>query len=70
MRPTWCAKPAAKFTFGMQIDRINVEGNRVISVEGVNGAGERATFAGDYFFSTMPVRDLIRAISTPPSPPR
>jgi protoporphyrinogen oxidase len=35
----------------------------VVSVEGVNAAGERVTYSGDYFFSTMPVRDLIRAIS-------
>jgi protoporphyrinogen oxidase len=50
---------------GIQIDRFNVEGNKVVSVEGVNQAGERVTYADDYFFSTMPVRDLIRAISVP-----
>jgi protoporphyrinogen oxidase len=51
--------------FGIRIDRINVEGNRVASVEGVNEAGERMKYEGDYFFSTMPVRDLIRAINSP-----
>jgi protoporphyrinogen oxidase len=30
-------------------------------VEAVNEQGERRRFAGDYFFSTMPMRDLIRA---------
>ena len=49
---------------GIQIDRINVKGKKVISVEGVNEAGERVTYTGDYFFSTMPVRDLVRAVST------
>jgi len=49
--------------FGIRIDRINVDGNKVVSVEGVNEAGERCTFAGDYFFSTMPVRDLVRAFN-------
>ncbi len=49
--------------FGVQIDRIHVEGNRVVSVEGRNQAGERVIYAGDFFFSTMPVRDLVRAIS-------
>ncbi len=39
--------------------------SKVVSVEGRNEAGERVTYAGDYFFSTMPVRDLIRAISAP-----
>jgi protoporphyrinogen oxidase len=47
---------------GVQIDRINLEGNRVIGVEGVNDAGDRISFDGDYFFSTMPIRDLIRSI--------
>ncbi len=51
---------------GIAVDRINISGNRVISVEGINKAGERVAFAGDYFFSTMPVRDLIRAFSIPP----
>jgi protoporphyrinogen oxidase len=51
--------------FGIRIDRINVDGNKVVSVEGVNEAGERVSYAGDYFFSTMPVRDLIRAIGAP-----
>jgi protoporphyrinogen oxidase len=50
--------------FGIQINRINVDGKKIVSVEGVNEAGEQVTFAGDYFLSTMPVRDLVRAIST------
>jgi protoporphyrinogen oxidase len=48
---------------GIHIDRINVEGNKVLSVEGLTDLNERVTFKGDYFFSTMPVRDLIRGIS-------
>jgi protoporphyrinogen oxidase len=58
-------KGGGEIHFGIHIDRINVEGNKVISVEGLNDAGERVRYAGDYFFSTMPVRDLIRAVSTP-----
>jgi protoporphyrinogen oxidase len=42
-----------------------VEGNKVVSIEGINEAGERVTYSGDYFFSTMPVRDLVRDLSTP-----
>ena len=49
--------------FGIQIDRIHLDGNTVTSIEGVDEAGERVSFAGDYFLSTMPVRDLVRAIS-------
>jgi len=50
---------------GIRTDRINVEANRVVSVEGTTSSGERVTFRGDYFFSTMPVRDLVRGISAP-----
>jgi protoporphyrinogen oxidase len=57
-------KGGGEIHFGIQIDRINVKENKVISVEGLNSTGERVSYAGDYFFSTMPVRDLIRAIST------
>jgi protoporphyrinogen oxidase len=51
--------------FGVQIDRVNVDGNRIVSVEGVGPKGERVRYEGDYFFSTMPVRELIRALSGP-----
>ena len=65
MRPSLVRKGGGEIHFGIQIDRIHVDGNKVVSVEGVNEAGERVTYAGDYFFSTMPVRDLVRAISAP-----
>jgi protoporphyrinogen oxidase len=48
--------------FGIQIDRIHRAGNAICSIEGVNHAGERVSYAGDYFLSTMPVRDLVRAL--------
>jgi protoporphyrinogen oxidase len=38
---------------------------RVESIEAVHASGERRTFAGDYFFSTMPMRELVRAMQTP-----
>jgi protoporphyrinogen oxidase len=53
--------------FGVQVDRILVDGDQVIAVEGLNSEGERVTFSGDYFLSTMPVRDLVRAL-WPPAP--
>jgi protoporphyrinogen oxidase len=53
---------------GIQIDRIHIDGKSIASIEGMNEAGERVSFSGDYFLSTMPVRDLVRAISaTSPS---
>lgn len=50
---------------GWRVNRIHCEGNRVLSVDAVNDAGERRTFAGDYFFSTMPMRELVQAIDAP-----
>ena len=50
---------------GWRVDAIHCEGGRVVSIEAVNDAGERQTFAGDYFFSTMPMRELVRAIDAP-----
>ena len=47
---------------GVRIDGVQVEGRRVVSVEGTNEAGERCRFAGDYFFSTMAVCELVRAL--------
>jgi len=57
------AQGGGEIHLGIQINRINVEGNRITSIEGVDHAGECVTFTGDYFFSTMPVRDLIRSLS-------
>ena len=47
---------------GWKVDAIHCDGRRVLSVDAVNEAGERRTFAGDYFFSTMPMRELVRAM--------
>jgi|HubBroStandDraft_1064217.scaffolds.fasta_scaffold35475_2 protoporphyrinogen oxidase len=59
---------AGEIHHGIRIDRIHIDGKSITSIEGVNEAGERVTFSGDYFLSTMPVRDLVRAISaTDPS---
>jgi protoporphyrinogen oxidase len=53
---------------GWRVDKIHfAEGERlrVTSIEAVRGDGERRTFTGDYFFSTMPMRELLRAMQTP-----
>ena len=57
-------KEGGEIHLGINVDRIHVQDGKLASVEGLNEAGQRVTYAGDYFFSTMPVRDLIRAIST------
>ncbi len=48
--------------FGLTVDRIQVKEGRIASIEARGKDGERVVFHGDYFFSTMPVRDLLRAI--------
>jgi protoporphyrinogen oxidase len=48
--------------FGLTVDRIHLKDNRIVSVEAVDETGLRTTFTGDDFFSTMPVRDLVRAM--------
>jgi len=54
---------------GWKVDRIHctVEGGvkRVVSIDAVNEKGERQTFEGDHFFSTMPMRELIEAMDAP-----
>jgi protoporphyrinogen oxidase len=45
------------------VDKVIVEGKCVIAVETVNERGERERFEGDYFLSTMPMRDLVRALA-------
>jgi protoporphyrinogen oxidase len=50
---------------GWKVDRVCCEGDRVVAIEAVNERGERELFEGDYFFSTMPMRDLVRAMDAP-----
>ena len=45
-----------------RVDRIHVAGNRVTSVDIVDSAGKRETLEGDYFFSTMPMKELVAAL--------
>lgn len=50
---------------GWIVNRIDVNGATVTSVEASNEAtGESRKFEADYFFSTMPVKELIRALHT------
>jgi protoporphyrinogen oxidase len=54
-----------KIHMGLKVDRIHCEGQTVVSLDAVNAAGERQTFTGDLFFSTMPMKELVRAIDAP-----
>jgi len=54
---------------GYRVERIATDGWRVGAVEAANAAtGEKETFAGDYFFSTAPVKELMRSFDVAPPP--
>ena len=53
---------------GWRVERVETAGTTVKSVTAVNGAGERQVFEGDYFFSTMPMRELIQQLDCPVPP--
>ncbi len=51
---------------GWTVEKIHVDGKQVKSVDAVHAeSGEHRTFEADYFFSTMPVKELIRALDAP-----
>ena len=50
---------------GVKVDRIACSGKHVVGVETVNEIGERKTFDGEYFFSTMPMKELVRSLDGP-----
>jgi protoporphyrinogen oxidase len=52
---------------GAKVDSIETDPadpTRVLAVSTVSDTGTRTRFAGDYFLSTMPMRDLTRALAT------
>ena len=55
---------------GWRVDGIHVDGDsedapRIGSVQARTPSGRQVCISGDYFFSTMPIRDLIRALDAP-----
>jgi protoporphyrinogen oxidase len=51
---------------GWMVDKLHADGFRITSVEAIHvESGERRTFAADYFFSTMPIKELIRCLDAP-----
>ena len=47
---------------GWRVTGLHIENDRVVSVAATGPGGATETFAADYVFSTMPVRELIRAV--------
>ncbi|MEW6269905.1 MAG: NAD(P)/FAD-dependent oxidoreductase [Thermodesulfobacteriota bacterium] len=55
--------------FGREVDGVHTVGGRVVAVEARDvRSGERSRIEADYFFSSMPVRDLVRAFDVAPPP--
>jgi protoporphyrinogen oxidase len=51
---------------GWNVESIAVRQNRIVSVTAHHSSGETRVFEGDYFFSTMPVPELLHALTDPP----
>ena len=48
-----------------KVEKLIIEGKTVKGVVATNPAGERQTWEGDFFFSTMPMRELTQAMDCP-----
>src|ERR1017187_4402886 len=46
-----------------KVNRVHHSGGRVTSIEAVHASGETRSFEGDFFFSTMPVKDLVQSLN-------
>jgi protoporphyrinogen oxidase len=55
-------KMGGEIHMAWRVEAIHTEGKEVKAVTAVNAGGERKEFAGDYFFSTMPMRELVQAL--------
>jgi len=54
---------------GYTVNRILTDGDRVRALEAVNSAtGQKEIFEGDYFFSTAPVKEILRSFDVAPPP--
>ena len=57
---SWTA--AARLSQHQRVNKIHLEGERIVAVEAVDPrSGQATVYRGDWFFSTMPVKDLVRA---------
>ena len=53
---------------GIKVDKFNVSGSTISSVNTVDAEGERREIPGDHFISSMPIKELIAALT--PAPPQ
>lgn len=53
---------------GRTVKKINSAGGKILSVTAINEQGEEEVFEGDYFFSTMALKDFIEGMNGVPEP--
>jgi protoporphyrinogen oxidase len=46
----------------VDVTDLHTQGNKIVAVEGVDSSGQQRRFDGDYFFSTMAIKDLVNAL--------
>ena len=44
------------------VDSIQCQDRRIVAISGMDKTGHRLDFAGDYFFSTMPIKELTNSL--------
>ena len=47
---------------GFEVTEIHTDGDRVVAVNGIDSSGQARRFSGDYFFSTMAIKDLVNGL--------
>ncbi len=56
--------------YGLEVKGLQAAGNKIISVEAIQSAtGETKRFSADYFFSTMPLREMVAGFAGMVIPP-
>ena len=50
---------------GFDVDSLRIDEKQILSVCGTSADGGYCTFEGDYFFSTMPIKELVHSLSAP-----
>jgi protoporphyrinogen oxidase len=53
-----------EFIFGQTVCKIVTKNNKIVSVLAKDSSGKLTEYSGDYFISSMPVQDLIKAFDT------
>ncbi|MGI4831010.1 MAG: NAD(P)/FAD-dependent oxidoreductase [Janthinobacterium lividum] len=56
------AMGGGEICMGWTVNQVISKNGAVVAVEAVNEAGQRQRFDGDFFFSTMPMRELTNAL--------